>query len=141
MKSHFHRAVVSALAILCACCNAPRGKDAAEDQRPDVTVSFHVRGQHGALDRPTRVWLNASKPGRRSVGSVQSESSTGDGMHQYPTGTTAHAIAAYYGPILIRAGWENADFCIVGNAIHFYKPTRIAARSDAGQLVVSVTPH
>ena len=141
MQSHFHITAISVLVLLCSSCSAPRATDLVNEERPDVTVSFHVQGEHGGLDQTTLVWLNASKPSRSSITSGEPESPAADGTHKFPSGTTASAIAAYYGPILTRAGWNRADFQIIGNAIHFYQPTRITARSSVGQLVVSVSPH
>jgi len=141
MQKHFASLIV--LALLAASCNAPREAAVVKEERPDVTVSFYVKpqGERSGLDQKTRVWLNASKPGREAVGSDDPENFPATGGHTFPIGTEATAIAAYYGPVLIRAGWAKSDFAINGNTILFHAPTRITARSDAAELEVNVTPH
>ncbi len=113
----------------------------------DGSVTFVIEPQGGS-DRPglvserTVTYLAVSKRGSTPlVDAWQDATPEGAryGRHAFPAGTSASAIAAYYGGVLANAGWKpDIDFRVGDASIHLFGIDSLRAGADRSQVRVRV---
>lgn len=127
-------AVWIALAMSCS-CGGQRERPRASEPR-EVTVHIRIADPRPGLSQATEVSLAAAKQGRATIGSASAGEV--EGAHTFPLGTTAVAIAGYFGPLLRRAGWDEADFTIENATITFRGVDRVSLEASHEQLTLEI---
>ena len=136
------------LLVLCGCGDPEPAREATAEPF-DGTVTFFIKPAAGSerpgmLTETTVTFLQVQKAGRtRFVDAWQDGAPEGTryGRHRFPPGTTAAAVAAYYGMVLEVEGWKSpADFMAADGSIHFFGATSLRAGSDRSELRVTSTP-
>jgi len=109
---------------------------AAAPERTNATVTFHVSSKDQTLDRPVLACLVAGRPDGQLIQNGGGEGAI-DGCKEFPTGTRAADIVAYYAALLSRHGWtDGRDFVAAGNSLHFYGISQLGGGSGNPQLGV-----
>lgn len=131
---------LAALLLLAGCGDkAPPPADAS------VTFSFREAegGTPGVAEEPFTTVLVAEKPGTKTIVDAWAKDAPAGticGRHNFPPGTTAAAVAAYYEGLLANAGWTDRDFRAepATATLRLFGVTRIESRADGGDLAASV---
>jgi hypothetical protein len=136
------RRVVTALAIaLClAGWPAPRlfAQGGGGPKTTNGSVSFKVNCKGGIIDQEIRATLTVEKPGKTPlVNATPPPAGQVDGNHNFPAGTTAGGVGAYYKGLLANNGWkENTDFKVDGGTITFFGISKLDGGTNHQHLVV-----
>lgn len=114
------------------------GDTTAAPRTTNATMTFHVQGTTGALERPVVACLVVAKPDEQPVQNGGDLAAAVDGRREFPAGTRATDLVGYYAGLLSRHGWTpNQDFVAAGNALHFYGISQLAGGSADPQLRVN----
>lgn len=141
---HTRALCLAILALLCGC-----GDPTSDVEPVNASVTFFVDPGSGTRDpglitATTMTFLAVEKTGRtRLVDAWEEAAPEGSryGRHNFPEGTTAIAVAGYYGAVLANAGWMTPADYVVGDAsIHFFDVGSLRAGADRPELQVTVTP-
>jgi hypothetical protein len=101
------------------------------------TVSFKVNCAGGIIDQEIRATLTVEKPGKTSLVNGNPGAGQVDGNHNFPAGTTAGGVGAYYKGLLSNNGWtEGTDFKVDGGTITFFGISKLDAGTNHQHLVV-----
>jgi hypothetical protein len=101
------------------------------------TVSFKVNCSEGVIDQEIRATLTVEKPGKTSLVNGPPAAGQVDGNHNFPAGTTAGGVGAYYKGLLSNNGWtEGTDFKVDGGTITFFGISKLDAGTNHQHLVV-----
>ena len=101
------------------------------------TVSFKVNCSEGVIDQEIRATLTVEKPGKTSLVNGAPAAGQVDGNHNFPAGTTAGGVGAYYKGLLGNNGWtEGTDFKVDGGTITFFGISKLDAGTNHQHLVV-----
>jgi hypothetical protein len=130
--------VFSGGALIYLSTNSERDREPTLGQS-DCIVSFSVPGGADATTTAAcRVCLDIEKPGRAPLSSGRASLGGVDGCHNFPRGSTAAGVVAYFTGLLLNSGWtETRDFLVVGDRIRFNGVTRVDARCDNAAISIA----
>ncbi len=125
------------LAVWIAAAAPVLGQGGGAPKTTNGSVAFKVNCDRGIFDQEIRATLTVEKPGKTSLIDGAPGAGQVDGNHNFPRGTNAGGVGAYYKGLLINAGWkEGTDFKVEDGTINFFGISKLDAGSNHQHLVV-----